>query len=70
MSIYILPIIIISGLIIQNLNFNISQKKYLVIAMIFVLLAQNFTKDKSSHFNNQSYDTQNVINFSLKTKNR
>ena len=68
MSIYILPIIIISGLIIQNLNFSISQKKYLVIAMIFVLLAQNFTKDKSSHFNNQSYDTQNVIDFSLKLK--
>ena len=68
MSIYILPIIIISGLIIQNLNFNISQKKYLVIAMIFVLLAQNFTKDNSSHFNNQSYDTQNVIDFSLKLR--
>ena len=68
MSIYILPIIIISGLIIQNLNFNISQKKYLVIAMIFVLLAQNLTKDKSSHFNNQSYDTQNVIDFSLKLR--
>ena len=67
-SIYILPIIIISGLIIQNLNFSISQKKYLVIAMIFVLLAQNFTKDKSSHFNNQSYDTQNVIDFSLKLR--
>ena len=68
MSIYILPIIIISGLIIQNLNFNISQKKYLAIIMIFVLLAQNFIKDKSLHFNDQSYDTKNVIDFSLKIR--
>ena len=68
MTIYILPIIIVSGLIIQNLNFNISQKKYLVIVMIFVLLAQNFIKDKSWHFNDQSYATKNVIDFSLKIK--
>ena len=68
MAIYILPIIIVSGLIIQNLNFNISQKKYLVIVMIFVLLAQNFIKDKRWHFNGQSYATKNVIDFSLKIK--
>ena len=68
MTIYILPIIIVSGLIIQNLNFNISQKKYLAIVMIFVLLAQNFIKDKSWHFNDQSYATKNVIDFSLKIK--
>ena len=50
MTIYILPIIIVSGLIIQNLNFNISQKKYLVIVMIFVLLAQNFSKRQKMAF--------------------
>ena len=68
MAIYILPIIIVSGLIIQNLNFSFSQKKYLVIVMIFVLLTQNFIKDKSWHFNDQSYAIKNVIDFSLKLK--
>ena len=42
MAIYILPIIIISGLIVQNLNFNITQKKYLTIFFISILLVQNF----------------------------
>ena len=68
MSIYILPIIIISGLIIQNLNFNTHQKKYLAIAMILVLLIQNFMRDKSWHFDNQRYSTNNAMNFSKNMK--
>ncbi|HJO77119.1 MAG TPA: hypothetical protein QF874_00575, partial [Pelagibacteraceae bacterium] len=68
MSIYIIPIIILSGLVIKNLNFNISQKKYLAIFMVFVLLIQNFARDKSWHFNDQKYFTKNAIDFSLKIK--
>ena len=66
MSIYIIPIIIISGFIIQNLNFNISQKKKLAITMIFILLIQNFIKDKSWYFNDLKYDTKNVMEFTAK----
>jgi len=66
MSIYIIPIIIISGFIIQNLNFNISQKKKLAITMIFILLIQNFIRDKSWYFNDLKYDTKNVMEFTAK----
>ena len=68
MSVYILPIIIISGFIIENLNINVNQKKYLAILMIFFLLTQNVIRDKSWHINDQKYDTKNVIDFSLKLK--
>ena len=68
MSIYILPIIIISGFIIENLNINTIQKKYLAIAMIFILLIQNFAKDNSWHINDQKYSIKNAMEFSLKIK--
>ena len=65
MAICILPIIIISGSIIQNLRFNISQKKYLAILLIFILLIQNFMKDNSWYFNDARYNIKNANNFSL-----
>ena len=68
MAIYILPIIIVSGLIIENLHFSSSKKKYITILLILILLTQNLVKDKSWHFNDQKYDTRNVIDFSLKVK--
>ena len=68
MIIYILPITILSGYIIQNLNANFINKKYLSIVLIFVLLAQNYIKDKSWHFDQQKYDLKNAIDFSLKLK--
>ena len=68
MAIYILPIIIISGLIVNNLNFNIYKKKYIAILLIFILLIQNFIKDNSWHFNDQKYSIKDVIDFSLKMK--
>jgi len=54
MAIYILPIIIMSGLIVNNLNFNFYKKKYITILLIFILLIQNFIKDNSWHFNDQN----------------
>jgi len=68
MSIYILPIIILSGFIIENLNINISKKKYLAISMIFLLFIQNITKDKSWHFEDSRYSLKNAADFSLKMK--
>ena len=67
-TIYILPIIIVSGLIIHNLNFNSLKKKYLSIFLISILLIQNFTKDKSWHFQDQKYNLKNAIEFSLNMK--
>ena len=68
MAVYILPIIIISGLVIQNLNADFKKKQYLVIVLVSLLLVQNFIKDNSWHFNDQRYSIQNAINFSTKLK--
>jgi hypothetical protein len=66
MTIYILPIIIISGLIVQNLNFNITQKKYITIFFISILLVQNFMRDNSWHFNEaRHYNVEKANNFSM-----
>ena len=66
MTIYILPIIIISGLIVQNLNFNITQKKYIIIFFISILLVQNFMRDNSWHFNEaRHYNVEKANNFSM-----
>tara|TARA_Y100001960_G_scaffold261575_1_gene282551 strand:+ start:21 stop:716 length:696 start_codon:yes stop_codon:yes gene_type:complete len=68
MAVYILPIIIISGLIIQNLNIELKKKKYFTLVLVSLLLIQNLTKDNSWHFNDQRYSVQNAINFSEKLK--
>jgi hypothetical protein len=68
MAVYILPIIIISGLIIQNLNIELKKKKYLVLILVSLLLVQNLIKDNSWHLNDQKYSIQNAINFSEKLK--
>ena len=68
MTIYILPIIIISGLIIKNLNLDTHKKKSIITLLIFILLIQNLIKDKSWHLNDQKYSIKNAIDFSLKIK--
>ena len=68
MAIYILPIIIISGLIIKNLNLDSRKKKSIITLLIFILLIQNLIKDKSWHLNDQKYSIKNAIDFSLKIK--
>ena len=68
MAVYILPIIIISGLVIQNLNTDLKKKQYLVMVLVSLLLVQNFIKDNSWHFNDQRYSIQNAINFSTQLK--
>ncbi len=62
-SIYIIPIIIFSGLLIQNLNFSELAKKKIAVSMILVLLIQSFIKDKSWHYNDLKYDTKNLMSF-------
>ena len=69
MAIYILPIIIVSGLLIENFKINFKQKKYLVIISILVLLVQNLIKDNSWHFDDQRYSMKNAMDFSIKIRN-
>ena len=67
MLIYILPIIILAGLIIESIDISF-KKKYLAISLIFILLAQNLIKDKSWHVDDQKYNIKNATDFSLKIK--
>ena len=69
MAIYILPIIIISGLLVENFKLDLNQKKYLVIILILVLLVQNLIKDNSWHFDDQRYSVKNAMDFSTKIRN-
>jgi len=66
MAVYILPIIIVSGLIVRNLYFNTTQKKYLTIFFISILLVQNFMRDNNWHFNEaRHYNVEKANNFSM-----
>ena len=66
MVVYILPIIIVSGLIVRNLDFNTTQKKYLTIFFISILLVQNFMRDNNWHFNEaRHYNVEKANNFSM-----
>ena len=69
MAIYILPIIIISGLLVENFKLDLNEKKYLVIISILVLLVQNLIKDNSWHFDDQRYSVKNAMDFSTKIRN-
>ena len=68
MLIYIIPLIIISGLILERLSFKPNLKKYLVIFLISTVLIQNYIKDKSWHLEDQKYNPQNALDFFKKIK--
>ena len=63
LSIYIIPIIFFSGILIENLKFKDSTKKKLAVSMVSLLLMQNLIRDKSWHYNDLKYDTKNFMNF-------
>ena len=63
MAIYIIPIIFLSGVLLQNSNFKNSSKKNLAITMILILLIQNLIKDKSWHYEDLKYNSKNVVKF-------
>ena len=70
MAIYILPIIIISGLLVENFKLNFNEKKYLVVILVSILLIQNLIKDNSWHFEDQRYSIKNAMDFSIKLKQK
>ena len=69
MAIYIIPLIIMSGFILEKINIDFNKKKYLVITLIFVLMTQNLLRDKTWHINDQKYNMKNIIDFSKRIKN-
>jgi len=68
MAVYIIPLIIISGLIIEKSEIKFEFKKYLVTLFILILLMQNFIKDNGWHFSDQKYDIKNAVDFSKRIK--
>ena len=66
MAIYILPLIIICGIMIEKINIKIKHKKYLIFFLIFILLSQNTLRDQSWHLEDQKYSIKNITNFNLK----
>ena len=69
MVVYIIPIIIISGILIENINFSLKKKNFLIFVLGSILLLQNFARDKSWHLNDQRYSLDNTIEFSKTLKN-
>tara|TARA_Y100001970_G_C14204637_1_gene843208 strand:+ start:32 stop:1843 length:1812 start_codon:yes stop_codon:yes gene_type:complete len=65
MAIYIIPIIILSGLIFENLKISFFKKKFFLLILISILLTQNYIKDKSWYFNDQKYSLKNAKDFSF-----
>jgi len=63
MAIYIIPIIFLSGILLQSLNVSNSAKNKLAGVMILILLIQNLTKDKSWHYSDLKYNSKNVVKF-------
>ena len=68
MAVYILPIIIICGLIVENIKTGEILRKYFSIGLISIILIQNISKDNNWHFNDQKYHIKNAVDFSLKIK--
>tara|TARA_E500000331_G_scaffold53809_1_gene47286 strand:- start:338 stop:2146 length:1809 start_codon:yes stop_codon:yes gene_type:complete len=63
MAIYIIPIIFLSGILLQTTKFKDSTKKKLASSMILILLIQNLIKDKSWHYDDLKYNSENLVKF-------
>ena len=63
MAIYIIPIIFLSGLLLQSLRISHSTKNKLASMLILILLIQNLIKDKSWHYSDLKYNSKNVVKF-------
>ncbi len=68
MAIYIIPIIFLTGLIIENIKINQKYKNFISIVFILILLTQNFIKDNTSYLKSASYNIQDSFDFNEKFK--
>ena len=68
MAIYIIPIIFLTGLIVENIKINRRYKNYVSIGFISILLVQNFIKDNNNYIQSASYNIEDSYNFNKKFK--
>ena len=66
MAIYIIPIILLTGLIIENAKINIKYKNYISLSFILILLFQNFIKDNNNYLQSASYNIKDSYEFNKK----
>ncbi len=66
MAIYILPLIILSGFLLENSKFSSRFKKYISFLFIIILISQNYLKDNSIYIETASYNMKDSEIFNEK----
>ena len=66
MAIYIIPIIIISGFLIEKARISEKYKKYLSLCFIIIIIFQNALTDNSNYTKNASYNISDSFLFNKK----
>ena len=69
MAIYILPIIILTGCLLENSVFSLRFKKYISLIFIIILISQNYLKDNSIYTETASYNMKDSETFNEKLNN-
>ena len=66
MAIYIVPIIFLTGLLVENIKINQKYKNYISVCFIIILLVQNSIKDNNNYLQSASYNIEDTFNFNKK----
>ena len=66
MAIYIIPIIFLTGLLVENIKINQKYKNYISIGFIIIILVQNLIKDNNNYLQSASYNIQDSLEFNNK----
>jgi hypothetical protein len=66
MAIYIIPIIFLTGLLVENIKINQKYKNYISIGFIIIMLVQNLIKDNDNYLQSASYNIQDSLEFNNK----
>ena len=66
-AIYIIPLILFSVIVLENLNFS-KYKNFFIVTLIFMAIFQNVLRDKS-FYHNQMYNPKDIVKFSKKIDN-
>ena len=66
MAVYIIPIIFLTGLLIENININQKYRNFISLSFILILLCQNFIKDNKYYLQSAMYNIKNSYEFNKK----
>ena len=66
-AIYIIPLILFSVIVLENINFS-KYKNFFIVTLIFMAIFQNVLRDKS-FYHNQMYNPKDIVKFSKKIDN-